>query len=175
MAHFERAIDKTLAWEGGYVNDPKDPGGETKYGISKRAHPDVDIKNLSREKACAIYKKHYWDPVLADKIESQTKAEKIFDIGVNTGVRRTSKFAQAAAGLSDKSLDGFIGKQSVQAINKTSDELFMLRLTVLQVAHYTNICKKSVKNMGGITITRKIDLIIGLSFIYWFVLCPIFL
>ena len=37
MAHFERAIDKTLAWEGGYVNDPKDPGGETKYGISKRA------------------------------------------------------------------------------------------------------------------------------------------
>ena len=55
-------------------------------------------------------------------------------------VRRTSKFAQAAAGLSDKSLDGFIGKQSIQAINKTSDELFMLRLTVLQVAHYTNIC-----------------------------------
>ena len=113
MAHFERAIDKTLAWEGGYVNDPKDPGGETKYGISKRAHPDVDIKNLSREKACAIYKKHYWDTVSADKIESQTKAEKIFDIGVNTGVRRTSKFAQAAAGLSDKSLDGFIGKQSI--------------------------------------------------------------
>ena len=142
MAHFERAIDKTLAWEGGYVNDPKDPGGETKYGISKRAHPDVDIKNLSREKACAIYKKHYWDTVSADKIESQTKAEKIFDIGVNTGVRRTSKFAQAASGLSDKSLDGFIGKQSIQAINKTSDELFMLRLTVLQVAHYTNICKK---------------------------------
>ena len=99
-------------------------------------------KNLSREKACAIYKKHYWDTVSADKIESQTKAEKIFDIGVNTGVRRTSKFAQAAAGLSDKSLDGFIGKQSIQAINKTSDELFMLRLTVLQVAHYTNICKK---------------------------------
>ena len=87
-------------------------------------------------------RKHYWDTVSADKIESQTKAEKIFDIGVNTGVRRTSKFAQAAAGLSDKSLDGFIGKQSIQAINKTSDELFMLRLTVLQVAHYTNICKK---------------------------------
>ena len=89
------------------------------------------------------YKKHTRNGiVLADKIESQTKAEKIFDIGVNTGVRRTSKFAQAAAGLSDKSLDGFIGKQSIQAINKTSDELFMLRLTVLQVAHYTNICKK---------------------------------
>ena len=134
MAHFERAIDKT--WEGGYVNDPKDPG-ETKYGISKRAHPDVDIKNLSREKACAIYKKHYWDTVSA---ESQTKAEKIFDIGVNTGVRRTSKFAQAAS--KDKSWMVLSRKQSIQAINKTSDELFMLRLTVLQVAHYTNICKK---------------------------------
>ena len=88
-----------MTWEGGYVNDPY-------------------IKNLSREKACAIYKKHYWDPVLADNIESQTKAEKIFDIGVNTGVRRTSKFAQAAAGLSDKSLDGFIGNKVFKLLTK---------------------------------------------------------
>ena len=57
MAHFERAIDKTLAWEGGYVNDPKDPGGETKYGISKRAHPDVDIKkSFTRKSLCYLQK-----------------------------------------------------------------------------------------------------------------------
>ncbi len=142
MADFQEAIDKTLAWEGGYVNDPKDPGGETNFGISKRAHPKVEIRRLTREKACEIYKTHYWDPVFGDKIKSQITAEKIFDIGVNTGVRRTSKFAQAAAGLSDKDIDGRIGPKSVQAINKTSDELFMLRLTVLQVAHYTNICRK---------------------------------
>ena len=52
MAYFERAIDKTLAWEGGYVNDPKDPGGETKYGISKRAHPDVDTKKSFHHSFC---------------------------------------------------------------------------------------------------------------------------
>ena len=45
----------------GYVNDPKDPGGETNYGISKRAYPDVDIKNLTEDGAKDIYKRDYWD------------------------------------------------------------------------------------------------------------------
>jgi len=45
---------------GGYTNDPVDPGGETKWGISKRANPDVDIKNLTRDQAVEIYKKRYW-------------------------------------------------------------------------------------------------------------------
>lgn len=47
--------------EGGYINDPKDPGGETNYGISKRNHPDVDIKNLTLQGAMEIYQKEYWD------------------------------------------------------------------------------------------------------------------
>ena len=47
-------------WEGGYDNDPDDPGGETKYGIDKRSHPSVDIKNLTREQAMEIYWREYW-------------------------------------------------------------------------------------------------------------------
>lgn len=46
--------------EGGYVNDPRDPGGETKYGIAKRSHPKEDIKNLTIEQAITIYNKEYW-------------------------------------------------------------------------------------------------------------------
>ena len=48
---FDQVIDRVLAHEGGYVNDPDDPGGETKYGISKKAYPKIDIKNLTKEEA----------------------------------------------------------------------------------------------------------------------------
>ncbi|GIW22249.1 MAG: hypothetical protein KatS3mg068_1256 [Candidatus Sericytochromatia bacterium] len=57
MASFDIAISKTLKWEGGYVNDPKYPGGETKFGISKAFYPTLDIKNLTLQKAKEIYKK----------------------------------------------------------------------------------------------------------------------
>ena len=58
---FDEIIDVVLEHEGGYVNDPTDTGGETKYGISKRAYPDEDIKELTVERAKELYKKDYWD------------------------------------------------------------------------------------------------------------------
>lgn len=64
MAHmrerFDIGLTFVLAEEGGYVNNPNDPGGETNFGISKRKFPDVDIKNLTRDGAAAIYRTHYW-------------------------------------------------------------------------------------------------------------------
>ena len=57
---FNKIIEKVLEHEGGYVNDPKDLGGETKYGITKRFYPDVDIKNLTKEQAKTIYHTDYW-------------------------------------------------------------------------------------------------------------------
>ncbi len=65
---FSAALKFALKWEGGYVNDPDDPGGETKYGISKRAHPEVDIKNLTVAQAGEIYKREYWDSIGLDSI-----------------------------------------------------------------------------------------------------------
>ena len=59
--NFERCVAFVLRHEGGYVNDPRDPGGETKYGISKRAYPMLNIKDLSIEDAKMIYLKDYWD------------------------------------------------------------------------------------------------------------------
>ena len=56
---FDEIIEQVLEHEGGYVNDPKDLGGETKYGITKRFYPDVDIKNLTIDGAKEIYKKEY--------------------------------------------------------------------------------------------------------------------
>jgi lysozyme family protein len=58
--NFNRCLAFTLRWEGGYSNDPDDPGGETNFGIDKRSHPDLDIPNLTLEQAKQIYKTAYW-------------------------------------------------------------------------------------------------------------------
>ena len=65
---FDDAIGIVLKHEGGYVNDKNDPGGETRYGISKRAYPDLDIKNLTISQATEIYKKDYWVKGKCDKV-----------------------------------------------------------------------------------------------------------
>ena len=96
MKSFKEIIEKVLHHEGGYVNDPKDLGGETKYGITKRFYPDVDIKNLTIEQAVEIYKKDYWDK---NKVESlpQNLWHIYFDMCVNMGKRTAVKVLQRAA------------------------------------------------------------------------------
>ncbi len=65
---FNIAVKFVLDWEGGYVNDPNDPGGETNYGISARAYPDLDIQNLTVDQAKAIYRRYYWDAINLDSV-----------------------------------------------------------------------------------------------------------
>jgi lysozyme family protein len=67
MSNADKAVDFILSKEGGYVNDPKDPGGETNFGISKREFPKLDIKALTKEQAREIYKLVYWT---ANQLES---------------------------------------------------------------------------------------------------------
>lgn len=90
---FQLALTFSLRWEGGdkYTNDPADPGGETKFGISKRAYPDVDIKSLTRQEAELIYKRDYWDKIGADKMDKQL-AIVCFDSAVNCGVGRVKSW-----------------------------------------------------------------------------------
>ena len=65
---FETVVHMVLEHEGGYVNHPSDPGGETKYGISKRAYPDVDIAELTKDDAADLYKRDYWDRIKGDDL-----------------------------------------------------------------------------------------------------------
>ena len=67
LVEFDDIIEVVLHHEGGYVNDPDDPGGETNFGVAKRSHPDVDIANLTKDGAKEIYKEHYWNK---NKVES---------------------------------------------------------------------------------------------------------
>jgi len=87
MTDFDRAIAFVFKWEGGYVNDPRDPGGETHWGISKRAYPMLDIKDLQKEEAADIYRHDYWEKSGADKLMWPLNLV-VFDTAVNMGVRR---------------------------------------------------------------------------------------
>ena len=82
---FDKVFAFVVGEEGGYVNNPADPGGETKYGISKRSYPDVDIAALTLESAKGIYLKDYWGPMELDS-RPYGPALCLFDCCVNNGV-----------------------------------------------------------------------------------------
>lgn len=98
--NFDKAITFTLSYEGGYSNDPKDPGGETKYGISKRYHPNVDIKNLTQGAAMEIYRKEYWDVMKCDDLPFPLDIC-IFDSAVNPGPGATTSFLKLSTDWRD--------------------------------------------------------------------------
>ncbi len=93
---FARCIPLIFEAEGGYVNDPKDPGGETKFGISKRAFPALDIKNLTKQQAAIIYYQRYW-LFVADKLEWPLNLV-MFDCAVNQGTRKAREFLSISKG-----------------------------------------------------------------------------
>lgn len=93
--NFNKAMEFVLKWEGGYSNNPSDPGGETNYGISKRAHPGEDIANLTVERAKEIYLEEYWIPIGCDEMGSPMDIVAM-DIGVNMGLGRVREFQTTA-------------------------------------------------------------------------------
>lgn len=109
---FEESFKVLIGHEGGYVNDPKDPGGETKYGISKRAYPGEDIAGLTLPRAQAIYHRDFWDVVHADELPKHVRFA-VFDAAVNSGVRQAVKWLQRAVGVAD---DGVIGHKTLSAV-----------------------------------------------------------
>ena len=97
MSHFDRVMAYILAEEGGYVNNPADPGGETKYGISKRAYPTANIASLTVEDAKRIYRRDYWDVLGLDAVEKYGPALVLMDCGVNQGVKRAMQIKEKVA------------------------------------------------------------------------------
>ncbi len=92
---FDRAFGLTVGLEGGYVNDPNDPGGETKYGISKRYNPGIDIKSLTLDQARTIYLNKYWTPAGCDNLPYPIDMV-TFDRSVLYGPANAKKWASLA-------------------------------------------------------------------------------
>lgn len=94
---FSVSLKFVLDHEGGYVNDPKDPGGETKWGISKRYHPGLDIKNLTPQQATEIYYNEYWAPARCSAL-LYPLCLVVFDTAVNMGVSQALKYLEKTNG-----------------------------------------------------------------------------
>ena len=136
MKTFNEIIEKVLEHEGGYVNDPTDLGGETKYGITKRFYPDVDIKNLTEEQAKEIYRKDYWDK---NKVESlpQNLWHIYFDMCVNMGKRTAVKVLQRAAVNKGRKIevDGGLGPMTIGALKGVELD----RVRAFRVKYYVDL------------------------------------
>lgn len=123
MTWFDQCFDKLIAHEGGYVSHEKDPGGETNWGISKRSYPQVDIKNLTRDAAKAIYKTDFWDRAQCDRLPP-TLAYLLFDAAVNSGIGQAIRFLQRAIGTAD---DGVLGPLTLAAVQRFDAESLCAR------------------------------------------------
>jgi len=139
MANFFQAVNKILLNEGGYVNDPIDPGGETNFGISKRQYPNIDIKELTKPMARAIYQQDYWNPIQGVKIVNQNVAEQIFDFAVNAGVKTAVQTVQKILLVK---IDGVLGPKTLNVLNSYSNLFgFVDRIKTERVKYYLDICK----------------------------------
>lgn len=149
MEHnFEKAFEEIILIEKGYVNDPLDSGGKTKYGISQKSYPNLDIRNLDLQTAKKIYHKDYW---LVNGLQNILKYEialELFDTGVNMGVGIAARFFQEALNLMNRNqlnfpdliIDGAIGAKTIAAYKTVDDRILLKVLNGLQFERYKKIC-----------------------------------
>lgn len=131
---FSDVIPLLLISEGGYNNDSADPGGETKYGISKRSYPNEDIRGMTKERAAEIYRSDYWNLIQADKLPSWLRYT-VFDFAVNAGVKRAVVGLQRLAGVK---ADGIVGPKTLEAAKTVSLEEY----TNYRAAYYRDLVKE---------------------------------
>lgn len=163
----KKLIDKVIGIEGGYVNDPRDSGGETNWGITigtARAFGfDGRMIDMERHEAFDIYAARYWDPLRLDEIEvlSSDIAYELFDTGVNMGIYRAAVFLQRALNTlnqrkknyPDLIVDGNIGGKTIAALKAFLDkrgrrgEVVLLRmLNCLQGMRYIELAERRQKD-----------------------------
>lgn len=139
---FGKAFELLIGHEGGYVNDPRDPGGETKYGISKRSYPKLDIKNLTLDQAKVIYKADFWGPL--PKVDDRVRFH-LFDLAVNSSVRRAVQILQTVV---DVKPDGIWGPKSQAAYDRLAPTAVAIALTAERLRFMTNLNNWSAHGRG---------------------------
>lgn len=135
MTTFDRAFAVVIGHEGDLSDDPRDPGGLTRYGISKRAHPTVDVRNLTLAQAKQIYLERYWLPLHADAMP-EAVAVQVFDAAVNHGIKPAVRMMQRALGVT---VDGVIGPVTLNAMVAVDDARFAARFAAERLMFYADL------------------------------------
>lgn len=132
---FDTAFDRLMGHEGGYVNHPDDPGGETKWGISKRSYPNVDIANLTRLDAKKIYQRDYWDKIHAHEMYDGVAFQGL-DFAINSGIETSVRKLQLAVKVAD---DGYWGPITKAAIAAMSESDVIMRFVAFRLKFWTSL------------------------------------
>ena len=129
MSNFDRMFDLVVAHEGGFADDPADPGNwtggatdvgtcrGTKFGVSAAAYPELDIANLTLNDAKALYQRDYWDRIAGDQLPPAV-ALLTFDAAINNGTGHAVRWLQQAASVAS---DGVIGAKTLAAIGQIAE------------------------------------------------------
>jgi lysozyme family protein len=133
MTAFDRALALVLRHEGGLVDDPRDPGGLTNCGISQRAYPNLDIRNLSVADIALIYRTDYWDAIKGDQLP-EGLAICVFDAAVNMGTDKAIRLLQKACSVQ---VDGILGSNTLRAASRLPDAV--ARFSADRAMAYTGI------------------------------------
>lgn len=150
MSDFEKAIPVVLEHEGGYVNNPNDNGGATNYGISLRFLVTIDptatiddIKEMTKNKAIGLYKKHWWDKYNYGEIDSQLIANKVFDMAVNMGPQQAhillQKAVNSAGPVNVLLCDGILGSETLRWTNRIDDSILIKKLSEQAALYYVKL------------------------------------
>jgi lysozyme family protein len=111
----DEILELILSAEGGYVNDPRDPGGETKFGISKRSYPGLDIRSLTLEGAKGLYVKDYWTKYSLESFPPYIQYS-LLDFTVNSGYGNAIRALQRTIGVADDGIFGIISSTRLESL-----------------------------------------------------------
>lgn len=147
MADFRRALEKTLRWEGGLVNDKDDPGGLTNKGITLETYGQYyddgaeGLEHIGTKQVEHIYINGYWNRMRGDDFPCQKLAELVFDTCVNCGTRTAVRMLQRLLYVTD---DGIVGMKTLEAVEKCCDnELLFDRYKAERLRYYGRLVEKN--------------------------------
>ncbi len=136
---FDTAFERLIGHEGGYVDHPDDPGGETNWGITLRTAREAgytgSMRELTRAQAKEIYRTAYWGRARCDEYDGAI-AFQVFDAAVNHGIGNAIRFLQRAAGVAD---DGAVGPVTMAAIKAMTVTDVLARFNAARLTFYTNL------------------------------------
>ena len=159
---FGRCLAFTLRQEGGYVDDPADPGGATNMGITLVTYRewsddphlgDLQVKDMTQKTAGAIYRSLYWNRLRADALPPGVDLS-VFDMGVNAGIWRSARLLQQALGFTGEEVDGAIGPETLAAVDKFDPRTLVNNLADRQTAYYRSLANFRIFGTGWLRRTK---------------------